>query len=127
MTLYTQYGMIQGTVDEILDFITKQNKVVQTNGTNFSEEVGICEPETNDVNKIFVDMGATSNDTNQSTDNKIEVVDSLSYIKTYHKCEYCGYEKAEVDTSMILTSNPPKYSYKCPKCGKAGYIFTTEV
>lgn len=95
MTLYTKYGMIQGTVDEILEFISKQNPTptIQGNGTNQLED-------------------------------KIVELDS---IKTYHKCEYCGYEKAEVNTSMILTSYPPKYSYKCPKCGKVGYIFTTEV
>lgn len=34
MFLYTQYGMIQGTVDEILEFINKQNITVQTSGTN---------------------------------------------------------------------------------------------
>ena len=95
MTLYTKYGMIQGTVDEILEFISKQNPTptIQSDGTNQLED-------------------------------KIVELDS---IKTYHKCGYCGYEKAEVNTSMILTSYPPKYSYKCPKCGKVGYIFTTEV
>ncbi len=99
MTLFTQYGMIQGTVDEILEYINKQNPITTIQGSS----------------------------TNQFVDNKLEEVDSLSSIKTYHKCEDCGYEKAEVDTSMILTSYPPKYSYKCPKCGKVGYIFTSEV
>lgn len=99
MTLYTKYGMIQGTVDEILEFISKQNPTptIQNNGTN------------------------------QAIEDKIVELAPLSSVKTYHKCGYCGYEKAEVDTSMVLTSLPPKYSYKCPKCGKVGYILTIEV
>ena len=99
MTLYTKYGIIQGTVDEILEFISKQNPTptIQGNGTN------------------------------KSIEDKLEDLNFLSPTKTYHRCGYCGYEKAEVDTSMILTSLPPKYSYKCPKCGKVGYILTTEV
>lgn len=102
MILYTRDGMVQGTVDEILEFISKQNKksVEWTCSTNAGE-----------IN----------------LDNKIEEIDNLSAIKIYHKCEYCGYDKAEVDTSKVLTSYPPKYSYKCPKCDKIGYIFTTEV
>lgn len=99
MTLYTNYGMIQGTVDEILEFINKQNPFPTIQGSGTTQ-------------------------TTQSIDDKIVELDS---IKTYHKCEYCGYEKAEVNTSMILTVYPPKYSYECPKCGKVGYILTTEV
>ena len=41
MFLYTQYGMIQGTVDEILEFIQKQRPNYITsgcNGTEFNEE-----------------------------------------------------------------------------------------
>lgn len=45
MILYTQYGAIQGTVDEILEYINKQNKPIQTNGTNFYEKDGTCESE----------------------------------------------------------------------------------
>ena len=42
------------------------------------------------------------------------------------KCENCGYEKAEVDGGKILTVQPPKYNYKCPKCGHFGYVLTGE-
>lgn len=65
MFLYTQYGMIQGTVDEILEFIQKQTPVsIQSNGTNeIKVDVKPFNQETNDVNKMFVDMGATSNET----------------------------------------------------------------
>ena len=45
--------------------------------------------------------------------------------KGYCKCKKCGH-KAEVDTSMVLTSNPPKYNYHCPNCGEHGYIYCSE-
>lgn len=51
----------------------------------------------------------------------------LSRSKSYCKCKKCGCEKAEVDTSVVLTSYPPQYSYKCPECGEFGYIFCDEV
>lgn len=51
----------------------------------------------------------------------------LSRSKSYCKCKKCGYEKAEVDTSVVLTSFPPQYSYKCPECGEFGYIFCDEL
>ena len=31
-------------------------------------------------------------------------------------CSKCG-KTAEADISVVLTSNPPKYSYYCPYCG----------
>jgi hypothetical protein len=45
--------------------------------------------------------------------------------KGYCKCKNCG-GKAEVDTSICLTSNPPKYNYYCPHCGEHGYIYCSE-
>ena len=45
--------------------------------------------------------------------------------KGYCKCKKCGH-KAEVDTSMVLTSNPPKYDYYCPHCGEHGYVYCSE-
>lgn len=51
----------------------------------------------------------------------------LSRSKSYCKCKKCGFEKALVDTSVILTTYPPQYSYKCPECGEFGYVFCDEV
>ena len=48
----------------------------------------------------------------------------LSRSKSYCKCKRCG---AEVNTSMVLASYPPKYSYKCPECGETGYIFCDDL
>ena len=45
--------------------------------------------------------------------------------KGYCKCKKCGH-KAEVDTSICLTSNPPKYNYYCPHCGEHGYVYCSE-
>ena len=44
----------------------------------------------------------------------------------YCKCDKCG-EQAKVDTSMVLTSLPPKYNYTCEKCGYHGYVLTSEI
>lgn len=46
--------------------------------------------------------------------------------KAYCKCKKCG-QVAEVDTSICLTSNPPKYNYHCPHCDNHGYIYCSEV
>ena len=46
--------------------------------------------------------------------------------KAYCKCSNCE-QVAEVDTSMVLTSNPPKYNYHCPHCDKHGYVYCSEV
>ena len=46
--------------------------------------------------------------------------------KGYCKCSNCG-QVAEVDTSICLTSNPPKYNYHCPHCDKRGYVYCSEV
>ena len=46
--------------------------------------------------------------------------------KAYCKCKNCG-QVAEVDTSMVLTSNPPKYNYYCPHCDQHGYVYCSEV
>lgn len=40
---------------------------------------------------------------------------------TYTYCGKCGVI-AEVDTSLVYTSIPPKYRYTCPKCGSVGYV-----
>jgi hypothetical protein len=45
--------------------------------------------------------------------------------KGYCKCKKCGH-KAEVDTSICLTSNPPQYNYYCPHCGEHGFISCSE-
>lgn len=45
--------------------------------------------------------------------------------KGYCRCKKCGH-KAEVDTSICLTSNPPKYNYYCPHCGEHGYVYCSE-
>ena len=42
------------------------------------------------------------------------------------KCEECGAE-AEVDMSLVYASFPPKYSYKCEKCGHVGYVISDEI
>ena len=36
------------------------------------------------------------------------------------RCPKCG-TTVNVDTSMILTSNPPCYEWTCPNCGEKGY------
>ena len=33
------------------------------------------------------------------------------------KCKYCG-SNAIVDTSVVLTSDPPQYNVDCPNCGR---------
>lgn len=71
-----------------------------------------------------------ANDYITSVDNEIKTFSSL-YInqpipKTYCRCRKCG-GRAEVDTSVVLTSNPPLYSYYCKECGENGYIFCHDV
>lgn len=36
------------------------------------------------------------------------------------RCPKCG-TTVNVNTSMILTSNPPRYEWTCPNCGEKGY------
>jgi Zn finger protein HypA/HybF involved in hydrogenase expression len=45
--------------------------------------------------------------------------------KGYCKCKKCG-RRAEVDTSIVLTSYPPQYNYHCPHCGEHGFILCSE-
>ena len=45
--------------------------------------------------------------------------------KAYCKCKKCG-QAAEVDTSICLTSNPPKYNYHCPHCDDYNYVLCSE-
>ena len=46
--------------------------------------------------------------------------------KEYCKCPCCG-STCEVDTSMILASNPPQYQAFCKNCNKMIYILCSEV
>ena len=46
--------------------------------------------------------------------------------KAYCKCSNCG-QVAEVDASVVLTSDPPKYNYHCPHCNNSGYVLCSEV
>lgn len=41
--------------------------------------------------------------------------------RCYTICEKCG-AKVEVDDLIVCASIPPKYQYKCSKCGKVGYV-----
>lgn len=41
--------------------------------------------------------------------------------KMYCDCEKCG-GLAVVDDSIVHTSIPPKYSYRCPSCDYNGYV-----
>lgn len=42
------------------------------------------------------------------------------------RCPNCG-EIVQVDTSMILTSNPPQYKWECPKCGRTGTTSSKDI
>lgn len=42
------------------------------------------------------------------------------------RCPSCG-EIVQVDTSMILTSNPPQYKWECPKCGRTGTTSSKDI
>ena len=39
----------------------------------------------------------------------------------YCDCKKCG-GLAVVDDSIVYTSIPPKYSYRCPSCDYKGYV-----
>lgn len=45
----------------------------------------------------------------------------------YSTCPKCGNLWAEVDTSKVLTSNPPKYMAVCPRCGEVSYPLCSDV
>ena len=45
---------------------------------------------------------------------------------TFYSCPKCG-ELVSVDTSVVLTSYPPQYSYCCPHCKHTGYVFCSDV
>ena len=47
-------------------------------------------------------------------------------MKAVVKCNKCG-EYADVDTSKVLTSLPPRYNAHCNHCGYDFYCFTDEV
>ena len=42
------------------------------------------------------------------------------------RCPKCG-TTVNVNTSMILTSNPPCYEWTCPNCGKKGYTKQSDI
>lgn len=42
------------------------------------------------------------------------------------RCPNCG-EIVQVDTSIILTSNPPQYKWECPKCGRTGTTSSKDI
>lgn len=42
------------------------------------------------------------------------------------RCPNCG-EIVQVDTSMILTINPPQYKWECPKCGRTGTTSSKDI
>lgn len=46
----------------------------------------------------------------------------LDKIKYYTYCKKCG-EKVYIDASVVYTSIPPMYQYKCSKCGNVDYVF----
>ena len=50
------------------------------------------------------------------------ITNPLDKIKYYTYCKECG-EKAYIDASVVYTSNPPMYQYKCSKCGNVDYVF----
>ena len=41
-------------------------------------------------------------------------------------CPKCG-KAAEADTMVVLTSDPPQYSYYCPYCGSHGSVLCSDV
>ena len=45
---------------------------------------------------------------------------------TFYHCPKCG-ELATVNTSVVLTSYPPQYSYYCDNCKETGYVFCSDV
>lgn len=53
------------------------------------------------------------------------ITNSLDKIKYYTYCKECG-EKAYIDASVVYTSIPPMYQYKCSKCGNVSYIFCND-
>lgn len=44
----------------------------------------------------------------------------------YRTCPNCG-KQADVDTSKVLTSYPPKYRAVCPHCGEVFYPYCSDV
>ena len=45
---------------------------------------------------------------------------------TFYSCPKCG-ELVSVDTSIVLTSYSPQYSYYRPHCKHTGYVFYSDV
>ena len=41
-------------------------------------------------------------------------------------CPKCG-KAAEADITVVLTSDPPQYSYYCPYCGSHGSVLCSDV
>lgn len=51
---------------------------------------------------------------------KEEEYDVIGYISKTCVCDNCMVEMKK--ENYVLTSNPPQYAMKCPKCGKVEYI-----
>ena len=62
--------------------------------------------------------------TNKEKDNSQEA--STKVNTSYCICKKCG-EIVQVDTSMALLSDPPKYNYHCPHCNNSGYAYSNEL
>lgn len=62
--------------------------------------------------------------TDKEKDNSQEA--STKVNTTYCTCKKCGVI-VPVDTSIALTSNPPKYNYHCPHCNNSDYVFSNEL
>lgn len=77
-----------------------------------------------DDDKIIMDI---EEDSTSSEDKAVkssgEVTIDLQGAGNYWlgKCEQCGEGEVWMDTSRVLTSNPPKYICKCSNCGAITY------
>ena len=47
--------------------------------------------------------------------------------KVMATCPECGSNTVTIDTSMLLTSNPPQYSGSCSSCRKGFYFDAAEI
>lgn len=47
-------------------------------------------------------------------------------MKAKAKCKKCG-STIEIDTSLVLTSNPPKYKGECKSCNTKDYFLVEEI
>jgi hypothetical protein len=59
--------------------------------------------------------------------NLVSAIAEYSSAKVEATCPECGTNTVHVDTSMLLTSNPPKYSGSCSSCRKGFYFDAAEI